>query len=161
MGSKLGTPLPRRSPPWLWVAVAGLVAAYLAWNAQWSMAAVLATIACLIALMPRLSKPEYETVQVDDAGVLRVDGELKEQIDWSAVEEILIITTDQGPYQEDVFFALGGPKGKGCLVPHEAAVRTKLLEELQSRFPGLDDGMVIKAMGSTSNNTFLVWKKLS
>ena len=161
MGSKLGTPLPRRSPPWLWVVVAGLPAAYLAWNAHWTSAAVLGGIACVIALIPRLSKPEYETVQVDDAGVHRVDGEIEERIDWSAVEEILIITTDQGPYQEDVFFALGGLDGKGCLVPHEAAVRTKLLDELQTRFPGLDDSMVIKAMGSTSNNTFLIWKKLS
>ncbi len=125
------------------------------------MAAVCGAIACLIALMPRLSEPEYETIQVDDVGVLRVDGEIKEQINWSAVEEILIITTDQGPYQEDVFFALGGPNGKGCLVPHGAAVRTKLLEELQARFPRLDDNEVIEAMGSTSNNTFLVWKKLS
>jgi hypothetical protein len=51
-----------------------------------------------------------------------------------------------------------GSDGKGCLVPHAAAVRTKLLEALQARFP-IDDTVVIAAMGCTSNNSFLLWKK--
>lgn len=159
MGPKVGTPLPRRSPPWYWVAVAGLPALYLAWNGSLVLAAVLASIALLIALAPRFGKPEVETVQIDDSGVLRVDGDIKEQMSWSSVEEIRIITTDKGPYQEDVFFALVGPNGTGCLIPHDAAARTNLLQELQARFPGLDDNVVIKAMGSTSNNSFLIWSK--
>jgi hypothetical protein len=83
---------------------------------------------------------------------------MREQISWSDVTEIRIITTDEGPYREDVFFALVASDGKGCLVPHDAAVRTKLLEELQFRFAGLDDDIVIKAMGSTSNNSFIIWR---
>jgi hypothetical protein len=159
MSSTLGTPLPRRSPAWFWVAVAGLPALYFAWNATWPAAAVLAVIAVSISLEPRLRKLEYETVQVDDTGVLRVAGEVKEQIHWKDIVEIRIVTTDEGPYQEDVFFVLAGDEGKGCLVPHDAAVRTKLLQELQTRFVTLDDKMVIEAMGSTSNNSFLLWKK--
>ena len=159
MSSRLGTPLPRRSAAWFWVAVAGLPDVYLAWNASWSLATILAAIAILISLGPRLRKPEYETVQVDDSGVLRVDGDIREQIHWNDIVEIKIITTDEGPYREDIFFALVGANGTGCLVPHDAAVRTKLLEELHARFPNLDDDKVIKAMGSTSNDSFLIWKK--
>jgi len=110
-------------------------------------------------LEPRLRKQARETVQVDENGVLRVDGPVREQIKWDEVVEIRIITTDEGPFREDVFFALVGSNGKGCLVPHDAAARTKLLEELQVRFAGLDNETVIKAMGSTSNDNFLVWKK--
>jgi len=121
--------------------------------------AALASIAFLIFLEPRLRKQARETVQVDENGVLRVDGPVREQIKWDEVVEIRIITTDEGPFREDVFFALVGTNGKGCLVPHDAAARTKLLEELQVRFAGLDNETVIKALGSTSNDNFLVWKK--
>ena len=58
----------------------------------------------------------------------------------------------------DVFFALAGKNGAGCLIPHDAAVRVKLLEELQARFPDLSNDMIIKAMACTSNKSFLVWK---
>jgi len=141
-----------------------LPAAYLGWGAftgtqPWLLPAALASIAFLIFLEPRLRKQARETVQVDENGVLRVDGPVREQIKWDEVVEIRIITTDEGPFREDVFFALVGTNGKGCLVPHDAAARTKLLEELQVRFAGLDNETVIKAMGSTSNDNFLVWKK--
>lgn len=159
MNSTLGTPLPRRSPAWFWFAAALLPAIYFAMSGAWPWTGAFAGIAVLVALEPRLRKAEYETVQVDDMGVLRVDGDVREQIHWKDVEEIKIITTNEGPYREDVFFVLAGPGGTGCLVPHDAAVRTKLLETLHARFPGLDDEMVIKAMGSTSNNSFAVWKR--
>jgi len=123
------------------------------------LAGVLGGVTLLLVLEPRIRKPEHETVQVDDNGVLRIDGDVKEEVTWAEVAEIKIITTDEGPYKEDVFFVLVGPEKRGCLVPHDAAVRTQLLEEMQKRFPGLDDGAVIKAMGSTSNNTFVIWKK--
>jgi hypothetical protein len=102
---------------------------------------------------------EPETIQIDDVGVLRVNGSIREQIRWADVEEIRIITTDGGPLSEDVFFALVDGEKKGCLIPHDAAVRDKLLEQLQSRFTGLDDEAIIRAMGSTSNGNFLIWRK--
>ena len=48
--------------------------------------------------------------------------------------------------------------GKGCIVPHEAAVRTKLLEEMQARLAGVNDSKVIEAMGSTDKSTFVIWE---
>jgi len=163
MASQLGRTLPRKPVAWFWFAVAALPCAYFGWRAlaadgSWVLPAVLAVIAGLIAIEPRLRKPATETIQIDDSGVLRVEGAIREQISWNEVHEIRIITTDEGPYREDVFFVLISADGKGCLVPHDAAVRTKLLEELQSRFANLDDDAVIRAMGSTSNNNFLIWK---
>jgi hypothetical protein len=102
---------------------------------------------------------EAETIEIDDVGVSRTLGSINERIRWDDVDEIRIITTEDGPYAEDVFFAIVDGNQKGCLVPHDAAVRFKLLERLQSRFNGLDDEAVIKAMGSTSNANFLIWKR--
>jgi len=165
MSSILGTPLSRKPVAWFWFLVAALPAVYFAWAAvaessSWVVPAILGGIATLIFLEPRLRKPEQETVQVDENGVLRLVGSVREQIKWNEIEEISILTTDHGPFAEDVFFALGGPNNHSCLVPHDAAVRTKLLEELQARFPSLDNKIVITAMGSTRKNSFLIWKKL-
>ena len=135
-----------------------------AWGAlkgtnSWWLSASLGGIAFLIFAEPRLRKPQQETIEVDGVGVLRVEGPIREQIQWQDIVEIRIITTSEGPFGEDVFFALAGANGKGCLVPHGAAVRTKLLEELQSRFPNLRNETIIEAMGCTSDRNFLLWKR--
>ena len=161
--SQLGTVLPRRPVAWFWVAVSTVAAAYLCWRAlasggSWLWPLLLAAVAILVAIEPWLRKRDIETVQVDDSGVVRIDGDNWEGITWADVREIRIITTDQGPFVEDVFFVLIGADGNGCVIPHDAAERTKLLEVLQSRFDGLADDEVIRAMGSTSNNDFVIWR---
>ena len=164
MSSILGTPVPRESVAWLWFAVAACITIILAraaslGNQSWWLPLIFLSITVLIFVEPWLRKPKLETIQVDDLGVLRVEGKIREEVAWKDVTEIRIITTSGGPVTEDVFFALTTSDGKGCLVPHAAAVRTKLLEELQRRFPGLSDKTVIEAMGCTSNNRFLLWKR--
>ena len=164
MASRLGTELRRRSVAWFWFAFAALLAVYFAWGSSngahsWVLSTIFAGIAVLVFFEPRLRKSEKETIQVDENGVLRVDGTVREQIQWNDIAEIRIITTSEGPFREDVFFALAGTSGAGCLVPHDAAVRIKLLEELQARFPDITNDTIIKAMGCTSNKSFVVWKK--
>jgi hypothetical protein len=69
--------------------------------------------------------------------------------------------TDKGPFAEDVFFVLEAGEERGCVVPQHAAVRTKLLEELQSRLSGVSDEKVIEAMSCASNNSFTIWEKVN
>jgi hypothetical protein len=69
------------------------------------------------------------------------------------------VTTDHGPFVDDVFWLLIGEDGKGCAVPSEAEGMKALLERLQ-RLPGFDNEAVIAAMGSTSNARFRVWKRV-
>jgi len=164
MPSRLGAELPRRSVAWFWFLVAASLAVYSGWGAfkgsnSWWPSALLGAVAVLIFAEPRLRRPQRETIQVDEVGVLRAEGSIREQIQWQDIIEIRIITNSEGPFGEDVFFALAGANGKGCLVPHQAAVRTKLLEELQSHFPDLRNETVIEAMGCTSDRNFLVWKR--
>jgi len=96
---------------------------------------------------------------VDDRGVQRlIDGKIVEQVAWDDLVGVDIITTDEGPYAEDVFFVLHGKDGNGVAVPQEVAVPKKLLERLQN-LPGFDNGKVIDAMCCAENARFVCWKK--
>lgn len=164
MAAIIGEPLPRRPVAWAWFGVSSLLLVFLVWKAtigslSWIIPGFFSLVPLFVLIGPFVRPRERETVQVDEVGVRRVEGDVDEQVLWDQVEEVRIITTDQGPFVEDVFFALSGPNETGCLVPHDAAVRTRLLETLQARFKGVDNEQVIAAMGCTSNNNFLIWSK--
>lgn len=80
-----------------------------------------------------------------------------ESVRWDELKEILILTTNRGPWEEDVFFVLSGGE-TGCIIPSNAKGFDDLFTHI-SQLPGFDNGVVIRAMGSTSNNKFLCWKK--
>ena len=102
---------------------------------------------------------QREHVVVDDRGVQRRRGDaIAEEVAWDDLVGVDIVTTDQGPYVEDVFFVLHGKDGKGCVVRQEDAVKAKLLDRLQS-LPGFDNGKVIEAMCCAENARFVCWKK--
>jgi hypothetical protein len=98
-------------------------------------------------------------VTFDDREVVRTmpDGRV-ERVGWDSLAEVQIVTTEDGPFADDVFWLLVGDDGTGCAVPSEAAGMKELLERLQ-RLPGFDNEAVIKAMVSTSNARFQVWKR--
>ncbi len=105
-------------------------------------------------------QPDTETVVFDGSEVIRYCGDaLIEKIAWSSITEISVITTDEGPWQEDVFIALCNPKAEmGCLVPNGARGVTDLVSRL-CEIPGFDEEAFIQAMGCSSNNRFLCWRK--
>ena len=99
------------------------------------------------------------SIEVDERGARRLeDGVLVGQVVWDDLVGVDIVTTDAGPYLEDVFFVLHGKDGKGCVVPQEIAVANALLERLQ-KLPGFDNGKVIAAMSCAENARFVCWKK--
>jgi hypothetical protein len=82
-----------------------------------------------------------------------------QQVIISDLTEVGILTTDEGPFVEDVFFMLiGESTERGCAIPQGATGVDTLLERLQS-LQGFDNEKLIEAMGSTSNNKFVVWRK--
>jgi hypothetical protein len=106
----------------------------------------------------RRKKPDRVSVTPEVVTRFRPDG-VQETIRWDDLAEVGIITTDEGPWAEDVFWLLIGSDGKsGCAVPQGAEGSKVLLEALQ-KLPGFDNEAVIKAMGSTSNAKFTCWKK--
>lgn len=97
-------------------------------------------------------------VAVTEEGVActRPDG-VTESVGWSELKVVAIETTDEGPFQMDVFWLLAGENG-GCAIPQGVTGEDALLERLQ-QLPGFDNEAFIKAMGSTENQRFICWQK--
>jgi hypothetical protein len=97
-------------------------------------------------------------VQVSDAGVActRPDGRV-EQVTWSDLRRVEILTTDAGPFAPDVFWVLHGTE-TGCVVPQGASGEPELLDRL-FKLPGFDFNAAIEASSSASVRTFLCWER--
>jgi hypothetical protein len=164
VGSTFGTKIPRPfslpGPAQIFAGLALVTAAtaFLGLH-DWWLPAVVAGIAVALVVLPMLSHPTREFVQIDESGVAVQTKKGIDQVLWSELERVRILTTSGGPWVEDVFFVLEAPGGRGCAVPHSAAVRIKLLEELQSRLPGVRDDKVIEAMSCATKNSFTIWEK--
>ena len=81
----------------------------------------------------------------------------QQSVRWDELEEVAIVTTDCGPFLDDVFWMLCG-KNRGCVVPSESLGTNELIERLQ-KLPGFDNHAVIQAMGSTDNARFVCWTR--
>ena len=58
-----------------------------------------------------------EDVTFDDTGVRRVSPEGGvEEVKWDDLTEVRIVTTDEGPFGEDVYWLLAGSDGTGVAV---------------------------------------------
>lgn len=110
----------------------------------------------MFAFFRKRTEPKRETVSFDNERITRArrDGRT-ESIRWDELREIEIVTTNEGPWLDDVFWLLLGD-GVGCIVPSETDGMQALLERL-SELPGFDNAAVIEAMGCTDNNRFRVW----
>ena len=103
------------------------------------------------------SPPERPTVEFDDDGVTSRRGAVVEHVRWAELAEVRILTTDDGPLADDVFFVLVAGAG-GCMVPQGAGGCDALLRRLQE-LPGFRNESVIEAMGSTEFREFLCWRR--
>jgi len=99
-----------------------------------------------------------DRVVFDEEGVMRTmaNGQV-EGVRWDDLVRVEIMTTDQGPFVDDVFWLLSA-EDHGCAVPSESEGMLALLERLQE-LPGFDDEAVIRAMGCTDNEFFEVWSR--
>ena len=73
------------------------------------------------------------------------------------LQEVIVQTTADGPFQTDVFWLLVGNES-GCVVPTGSIGEDKLLKRLQE-LPDFDNQAVIDAMGNTDEKRFLCWRK--
>ena len=95
---------------------------------------------------------------MDDQSVTcRRAGGLVETVRWDDLRAVLVMTTSDGPFTDDVFWVLAG-ENSGCVVPSEADGCDKLLERLQ-RLPGFDNAAVVEAMGCTDDRRFVCWQR--
>jgi hypothetical protein len=106
----------------------------------------------------RKNPEDYFTVTITDELVKVEHPKRKtEQIKWADIDNIKIITTDQGPFQPDVWIALLGSE-TGCLIPQGAKGHDEVYN-IVSKYERFNFENVIKAMSSTDNQEFLVWTR--
>lgn len=74
---------------------------------------------------------------------------------WQDLVRIEIMTTDEGPMAEDVFWLFIGHDGSGCALPG-GQVGDALFARLK-RLPDVNYEAVLLAMGSTDRARFAVW----
>jgi len=99
-----------------------------------------------------LSFDGLEIALRDPKGIVR-------SLKMADLDAIIIETNDTGPWGADVWWVLLDRDGKlGLLYPQGADGEQLVLDRLIS-LPGFNMPEFIKAMGSTANATFPVWKK--
>ncbi|HEY3500681.1 MAG TPA: hypothetical protein VGK73_38575 [Polyangiaceae bacterium] len=128
---------------------------YLALQTWWSALALAGLLGGLLLWATVRKRPIEPVFGTDSEGVWSVSGATQRSVRWADLCAIGIITTDQGPYQEDVFWVFVDRNGSECSLPGSKG--SEILERL-SGLPGVDYGAVLLAAGSTDNAAFVVWK---
>jgi hypothetical protein len=108
---------------------------------------------------PQNTRSRRERVEFDEREIRRYlpDGRI-EAIAWDDIDEISIVTTDEGPWLDDVFWLfLNKDRSKGCAVSNYAEGFEALLPRMQ-HLHGFDNALVVQAMGSTTHRSFVIWK---
>jgi hypothetical protein len=104
--------------------------------------------------------PDGNGVDFDEEHVVhrRPDGKV-ERISWTELTEVGILTTDDGPFEEDVIWMLlDSSRGSGCAIPSGAKGMDRLLKKLQE-LPDFDNEQVVLAMGSVVDARFVCWRR--
>lgn len=82
----------------------------------------------------------------------------RRSVAWNDLVKVGITTTDEGPMVDDVFWGLHSPNRVEVVYPSEAIGAQDLLGAMQTRLEGFSNEAVIRAMGSTANERFVVWQ---
>lgn len=78
---------------------------------------------------------------------------------WSEITEVRVRTTSDGPFAPDVFWEVhAGGEAPRMVFPGGATGEGELLEAMQRRLEGFDNGAFIRAMGCADDALFVVWK---
>jgi hypothetical protein len=97
------------------------------------------------------------TVTFDATGVICrfVNGEVQ-SIEWRDLRSVVIRTTSDGPFVDDIFWNLTGDTGC-CVVPSESFGMKELMKRLGD-LPGFNDEAVIAAMCCAEDKEFSCWQ---
>ena len=105
---------------------------------------------------PNLESRFSVTISTDLIICRRPDGQI-ESVAWDDLQAVFLETTDEGPFDMDVYWVLVGNRS-GCVIPQGANGEAELLDHLQ-KLAGFDNQAVIEAMLTTDNQRFLCWRK--
>lgn len=129
----------------------------------WAAGAVIVAVLVLLRRKPRPAGVQPEAlfvVTTDSEGVRVVDPSGQERrAAWSALERLVIRTTDTGPLLADVFWIVQPIGEPVFFFPGGATGETEFLRMAQAQLPAFDNDQVIAAMGSSENREFVAWQR--
>lgn len=101
--------------------------------------------------------PIKSSFSIDGTLLRRKDSDGKEvTVDLNDLQSIHIVTTDEGPFLDDVFWVLEDNNKRCLIVENQRSADIDLMRKLDR--PNFDYGAVVAAMGSADNASFLVWQ---
>lgn len=109
------------------------------------------------AVRLRRNRLDPGLVEIAERQITYLGPQFGGSVSVDAISRIEIIATDDGPFRPDVFWTLFHNDGPALSIPSNAEGADKLLDAF-SALPGFDYQQVIRAMGATRNETFLVWE---
>ena len=80
-----------------------------------------------------------------------------ESILWSEINTILLINTDAGPFQPDIWLTLKGDTNS-CTIPH-GSDGFEQIYDIVSKYDGFNLDNFIKSMSCSDNAEFLLWNR--
>ena len=95
---------------------------------------------------------------IEDSGIVFVRGSrVRESVPWSDIDRIVIHTTAQGPFDDDVFFVVE-TSTTSFWIPQPAPGVDTLLQRFQ-QWDGFQSAQVIEAMSCCENSEFVCWER--
>ena len=104
--------------------------------------------------LPTRQPEKYRAVVTDDGVACEHPRRPREFILWSAVRQISLVSTSDGPSLPDLWIIFEG-EGCGCSLPTEAEGFDSVMKAFD-RFSGFDHGCFLKA--ETNNARYVCWK---
>jgi hypothetical protein len=111
-----------------------------------------------LSIFAKLFDRKSEVVTMTDEEITRIlpNGE-SESVRFDDLIEVSIVTTDQGPFVEDLFYVLRGHNG-AAIIGLDWACRLNLLGKI-APLPKFDLEETIRASSSCENNVFVLWSE--
>lgn len=123
----------------------------------WPLVVLLALVPILLVTWAARSVDTHWDVDADEVRHIE-EGNVVQRLRWADLERVHIVTDDSGPWGEDFWWVLEGPGGAAIAVPSERVHSDDAMMSRLLQLHGFDHSRVLEAIGSTSNNRFVVWE---
>jgi hypothetical protein len=105
--------------------------------------------------------PEHYSITHEIIRRTHEDGS-EEAVRWDDLQEVGIVTTADGPFEDDAFWLfIGQDEKSGCAIPHGAVEAEVLFDWFKQKLPDFDYTAVISATGSIEDRRFVCWQRTS
>ena len=107
----------------------------------------------------RQPQDHYKVIVTEEGVKVYHPEQTTQSVLWEDLTSILLINTDKGPFQPDVWLTLISNKSR-CLIP-QGAQGFETVFDIVSKYEGFDFNNFIKSMSCAGNAEFLLWTKKS